>query len=101
MFHCTSLRLPPEAPIKRESTRPVEFRQPGFDKAFDVSTLFYDLIGRNFRSRMEQSDPSTEKLSNKRIVVVGQSIRRCFERNRNLMERRSLPTLFDIGGTIC
>ena len=46
MFHCTSLRLPPEAPIKRESTRPVEFRQPGFDKAFDVSTLFYDLIGR-------------------------------------------------------
>jgi hypothetical protein len=44
MFHCTSLRLPPEAAIKRESTRPVEFRQPGFDKAFDASTLFYDLI---------------------------------------------------------
>ena len=44
MFHCTSLSLPPEATIKRESTRPVEFRQPGFDEAFDASTLFYDLI---------------------------------------------------------
>src|SRR5258708_37251658 len=44
MFPCTSLRLPPEAAIKRESTRPVEFRQPGFDEAFDATTLFYDLI---------------------------------------------------------
>ena len=44
MFHCTSLLLPPEAAIKRESTRPVEFRQAGFDEAFDASTLFYDLI---------------------------------------------------------
>ena len=44
MFHCTSLCLPPEAAIKRESIRPVEFRQPGFDEAFDASTLFYDLI---------------------------------------------------------
>ena len=44
MFYCTSLRLPPEAAIKRESTRPVEFRQAGFDEAFDASTLFYDLI---------------------------------------------------------
>ena len=44
MFHCTSLSLPPEAAIKRESTRPVEFRKPGFDEAFDASTLFYDLI---------------------------------------------------------
>jgi hypothetical protein len=44
MFYCTSLRLPTEAAIKRESTRPLEFRQPGFDEAFDASTLFYDLI---------------------------------------------------------
>ena len=44
MFHCTSLSLPPEAAITRESTRPVEFRQPGYDEAFDASTLFYDLI---------------------------------------------------------
>jgi hypothetical protein len=44
MFQCTSLRLPPEAAIKRESTRPVDFRQPGFDEDFDASTLFYDLI---------------------------------------------------------
>lgn len=44
MFHCTSLLLPTEAAIKRESTRPVEFRQAGFDEAFDASTLFYDLI---------------------------------------------------------
>ena len=44
MFHCTSLRLPPEAAIKRENTRPVEFRQPGFDEAFDATTLFYDVI---------------------------------------------------------
>jgi Glycosyltransferase family 92 len=44
MFHCTSLSLPPEAAIKRESTRPFEFRQPGFDEAFDATTLFYDLI---------------------------------------------------------
>jgi hypothetical protein len=38
------LSLPPEAGIKRESTRPVEFRQPGFDEAFDGTTLFYDLV---------------------------------------------------------
>ena len=44
MFYCTSLSLPPEAAIKRESVRPVEFRQPGFDEAFDATTLFYDLI---------------------------------------------------------
>ena len=44
MFHCTSLSLPPEAAIKRESIRPVEFRQAGFDEAFDATTLFYDLI---------------------------------------------------------
>ena len=44
MFHCTSLSLPPEAAVKRQSMRPVEFRQPGFDEAFDGSTLFYDLI---------------------------------------------------------
>jgi hypothetical protein len=44
MFHCTSACLPPEATTKRESTRPVEFRQPGFDDAFDATTLFYDLI---------------------------------------------------------
>jgi hypothetical protein len=30
--------------IKRESTRPVEFRQPGFDEAFDATTLLYDVI---------------------------------------------------------
>ena len=44
MFLCTSLCLPPEAATKRESIRPVEFRQPGFEEAFDASTLFYDLI---------------------------------------------------------
>ena len=44
MFHSTSLSLPPEAAIKRESVRPLEFRQPGFDEAFDASTLFYDLM---------------------------------------------------------
>lgn len=44
MFYCTSLCLPQGAAVKRESTRPVEFRQPGFEEAFDASTLFYDLI---------------------------------------------------------
>jgi Glycosyltransferase family 92 len=44
MFHSTVLSLPPEAATKRESTRPVEFRQAGFDEAFDATTLFYDLI---------------------------------------------------------
>jgi Glycosyltransferase family 92 len=44
MFHSTSFCLPSEAPIKRQSVRPVEFRQSGFDEAFDASTLFYDLI---------------------------------------------------------
>jgi hypothetical protein len=52
MFHCTSLRLPPEAAIRRESPRPLEFRQPEFDEAFDASTLFYDLIF----SRSEQGN---------------------------------------------
>lgn len=44
MFHCTALLLPPEASIKRESDRPVEFRQSGFDEEFDAHTFFYDLF---------------------------------------------------------
>jgi hypothetical protein len=44
MFHSTSLSLPSEAAIRRESTRPVEFRPPGYEEAFDATTLFYDLI---------------------------------------------------------
>ena len=44
MFHCTSLVLPPDATILRQSARPVEWRQPGYDEEFDASTLFYDVM---------------------------------------------------------
>ena len=51
MFRSTSLSLPSEATSKRESIRPVEFRQPGFDEAFDASTLFYDLVWSRVKHR--------------------------------------------------
>ena len=48
----------------------------------------------------EGMDPR-QKLPDDSIVVIGQSIRRRFERNWNHLERRGLPTFFDISRTIC
>lgn len=42
MFRCTSLALPAGADIKRESVRPVAFREPAHEQEFDSSTLLYD-----------------------------------------------------------
>jgi hypothetical protein len=42
VFVCTSLFLPDDDAVKRESLRPPEFRQPGFEEEFDATTLFYD-----------------------------------------------------------
>jgi hypothetical protein len=44
MFGCTSVIIPRTSAIRRESTRPVEFRPRGFDEMFDDETLFYDLV---------------------------------------------------------
>jgi hypothetical protein len=41
---CASLTLPQHSPLRRDITRPVEYRQPGFDDEFDATTVFYDVI---------------------------------------------------------
>jgi hypothetical protein len=44
MFACSSLALPPNAAIKRDITRPAEFRPADFVEKFDTDTLFYDFV---------------------------------------------------------
>ncbi len=39
----SSIRLDADGPLHRESPRPVELRQAGYDAAFDTHTLFYDV----------------------------------------------------------
>jgi hypothetical protein len=44
LFACSSLALPQDAGIRRDVTRPPEFRQADFMEKFDAHTLFYDFI---------------------------------------------------------
>jgi hypothetical protein len=41
---CASMTLPADSLERRQITRPVEYRQPGFDDEFDATTVFYDVI---------------------------------------------------------
>ena len=40
------MTLPADSPERRQITRPVEYRQPGFADEFDATTVFYDVIAR-------------------------------------------------------
>jgi Glycosyltransferase family 92 len=51
VFRCTSLVLSPDSYISRDITRPIEFRGDDFEKEFDASTLFYDVIAFEGRAR--------------------------------------------------
>jgi hypothetical protein len=44
VFACSSLAVPPAAAIKRDITRPAEFRPADFVDKFDAETLFYDFV---------------------------------------------------------
>ncbi|SFU03663.1 hypothetical protein SAMN05660657_04966 [Geodermatophilus amargosae] len=41
---CASLTLPAHSGLRRDITRPISERQPGFDDQFDATTVFYDAI---------------------------------------------------------
>ena len=44
LLRCAPLVLPPDGGLRREITRPPEYRQDGFDAEFDATTLFYDVV---------------------------------------------------------
>jgi len=47
MFECSGISLPAHSTLRRDSPRPVEFRQEGYGSAFDEYTLFYDVFQAN------------------------------------------------------
>lgn len=44
MFGCTEISLPSNSSIEREATIPIESRARGFARAFDSTTVLYDVI---------------------------------------------------------